>query len=252
MARPGGSDYRLLRRALVASLGLHLLLALFLPPWIAPQSQGLQPVEAVSFARVTHVEIQKPSAAALPAAMPDTPKRAPRVTFRRLKAELSANTRKPRAVPTTMTAPQGKSAAAPRRVAAQREAPIYARVADTSTPPSAVTSVAAQTPQPQASIRQRPAAGNGAADRGGVLPFGASQDPVLDPSVRSELAQRFNVHVTLLVTVDEEGHTKSVVFQPPIDSGIERQIESVLAQANWDAAVCGGGVSCEGVATIKL
>jgi hypothetical protein len=95
-------------------------------------------------------------------------------------------------------------------------------------------------------------AGTGTSDRGGVLPFTAAQDPVLDPGVRAQLQQRFAVHVTLLVTVGEDGRTKRVVFQPPIDPQVEQQIEALLADANWDAAVCGGGVSCEGTATIKL
>jgi hypothetical protein len=70
--------------------------------------------------------------------------------------------------------------------------------------------------------------------------------------VRAQLQQRFAVHVTLLVTVDEDGHTERVVFQPPLDTQTEQAIQQMLASANWDAAVCGGGVSCEGTATIKL
>jgi hypothetical protein len=119
-------------------------------------------------------------------------------------------------------------------------------------PIATTQNVAAQTPQPQASVDARPVDGSGASDRGGVLPLGAAQDPVLDPAVLAQLEKRFNVHVTLVVTVGEDGHTKKVSFQPPLDPQTEREIEDVLADANWDAAVCGGGVSCEGVATIKL
>jgi hypothetical protein len=74
----------------------------------------------------------------------------------------------------------------------------------------------------------------------------------LDPGVRSQLQKIVSGHVTLIVTVGEDGHTKRVVFEPPIDPAAERDIQAILAQANWDAAVCGGGVTCDGVATIKL
>ena len=70
--------------------------------------------------------------------------------------------------------------------------------------------------------------------------------------MRTQLAQRFGVHVTLVVTVDENGRTENVSFQPPLDAQTERAIETLLASATWDAAVCGGGVTCEGTATIKL
>jgi hypothetical protein len=119
-------------------------------------------------------------------------------------------------------------------------------------PVSSTQSVSVQTPQPQTTVDARPVDGSGASDRGGVLPLGAAQEPILDPSVRSQLQKRVNVHVTLLVTVGEDGKTKHITFQPPVDAQIEQEIESILAAANWDAAVCGGGVSCEGVATIKL
>ncbi len=94
--------------------------------------------------------------------------------------------------------------------------------------------------------------GSGTNDRGGVSPFGAEQPPVLDPRVKAALLQRFNVHVVLIITVGEDGKTKKVEFHPPLDDATQRAIQTLLANANWDAAVCGGGVSCEGVATIKL
>ena len=75
---------------------------------------------------------------------------------------------------------------------------------------------------------------------------------MLDPRVKSALIQRFNVHVTLLITVGDDGRTKKIEFRPPLDAQTQRAIQTLLADASWDAAVCGGGVSCEGVATIKL
>jgi len=89
-------------------------------------------------------------------------------------------------------------------------------------------------------------------DVGGYMPFGATQpDPVLDPGVLKAL-NALKVHTTLTVTVDEDGHTKSIAFDPPVDSKIEAQIRTMLADASWDPAVCGGGVACEGRTTIKL
>lgn len=241
----------LFERALIASLGIHLLIALFLPAWMPAQSPGLQPIEAISFARLMRVQIQRPKAAAPAVALPDTKQRSQRVTFARHKNELSADTRKPRARPTAVNAPEGKTAAAPRQYESRQAAPLYARAPASAVPVSSSVSTAQSTPQPQVSADARAVAGVGAADRGGVLPLGATQDPVLDPGVLSQLSRRFS-HVTLIVTVGDDGKTKSVNFQPPLDAQTERQIETILASANWDAAVCGGGVSCEGVATIKL
>lgn len=243
---------RLLWRALAASVGLHLLLALFLPVWTAQISQGLQPIEAITFARVARVQIQRPPAASLPAVVPHTVHHAPTVSFARTKSELTAHTNKPHVRPSAEAAPRGQAlaASAPRPAAAHSNA-LYARPvasADVSTQQAQ----AAPSPQPQTTQGTHAMAGTGTSDRGGVLPLGATQDPVLDPNVRAELAKRFSVHVTLIVTVGEDGHTKHVVFQPPVDAQTEQAIQALLADANWDAAVCGGGVTCEGTATIKL
>lgn|GEM_PF-834537 len=243
----------LLLAALAASLAVHLLIALFvLPLWQPAQSDGLQPVEALSFARLIRVQMQRPAAAARPVAVPETKRRAEKISFARHRSELTANVRKPLARPTAVNGPNGPEAAAPEHLRMNRPAPMYARAPASSMPVASTQSESAQTPQPQATVNTRPVDGSGASDRGGVLPLGAAQEPVLDPSVLSQLEKRVGVHVTLVVTVDEDGHTKHVTFQPPIDPQIERQIETILADANWDAAVCGGGVSCEGVATIKL
>jgi hypothetical protein len=241
---------RLLWRAFAASVGLHMLVALFLPVWTAQESAGLQPITAVSLAQIVRIRLQRPSAKSLPPALAQTTHRAPQVSFARSRAELSAPKHKPTARPTAQSGPEGRRAAAPRFVAV-RQAPIYARPA-----PSAEISTqqapAAPSPHPQVSQADRAVPGAGQNDRGGVLPLGAVQDPILDPAVRAQLQNRFAVHVTLVVTVGEDGHTKKVDFQPPIDAQTEHAIEALLADATWDAAVCGGGVSCEGVATIKL
>ncbi len=165
---------------------------------------------------------------------------------------MTANTKKPRAQPTAVNGPSGKLAAAPKPATAHSQVPLFARPASSVAPQASVQRSSAATPQPQATTDPHPMEGSGTADRGGVLPLGAQQDPVLDPTVRSQLQKRIGVHVTLLVTVGEDGHTKHVAFQPPIDPQIEREVEAILADANWDAAVCGGGVDCEGLATIRL
>lgn len=246
-----GKDHKLWERALIASLAIHLIIALFLPAWMPKESQGLQPVESISFAHLIRIEIARPHAGAPAVAVPRTIHHAQRVSFARQKTELSVHRKHPTVRPTAVEGPAGKVAAAPKPVRLQRAAPLYARAPATAMPVTVTSSVARETPQPQASVENRQVAGAGTADRGGVLPFGATQDPVLDPGVLAQL-QKLYSHVTLLVTVDENGRTKSVDFQPPLDPQAEQRIEALLASANWDAAVCGGGVSCQGVATIKL
>jgi hypothetical protein len=83
------------------------------------------------------------------------------------------------------------------------------------------------------------------------MPLGVSDTPVLDPSVRKALLA-LGVHVRLTITVDSAGRTKNVAFQPPLDASVEEQIRTLLASASWDPAVCGGGMTCEGQATITL
>lgn len=243
-------ENRLFWRALAASLGLHLFVALFLPVWTMQVSGGLQPIETVSFARLVRVEIQRPAAQSLPAAVQQTQHRAPKVSFARSKAELTAPHGKPVARPTAQSGPTGKIAAAPRLVAAHN-APLYARPAATAAV-STQQAPPAPSPRPETTLASRAVVGNGASDTGGTMPFGADQPPTLDPSVLSQLQKRFAVHVTLIVDVGEDGHTKNVHFQPPLDAQTETAIRALLADANWDAAVCGGGVSCAGQATIRL
>lgn len=243
-------DNRLLWRALAASLGAHMLLALFLPVWTAQISGGLQPIEAISLAPVMRVRMERPSAKSLPAAVPHTVHRARVVSFAHSRAELSAPRHRPASRPLTQNAASGRVAAAP-SIVPQQHVALYARPA-ASADVSAREAAPAPTPQPLASQAQYAVSGAGANDRGGTLPLDATQPPTLDPSVRAQLQSRFSVHVTLLVTVDEQGHTKTVEFQPALDAQTESAIKALLASASWDAAVCGGGVTCEGMATIKL
>ena len=245
-------DERFWWRALGVSLCLHLLFALFLPIWNPLQSAGLQPVESLTFAHIMRAEIERPHAAALPAAAPITKRIAPRILLDRTRSEMVANKHTRAARPIVERGPRGTQLAAAPRSAQNRSAVPYAQAAATQNPAAAVEHRAVQTPHPDVTVASQSVASTGTADRGGVMPFTAQQDPVLDPAVHAQLSKLVHTHVTLTVTVDEDGHTKAVKFDPPLDADTERQMQSLLASASWDAAVCGGGVSCEGVATIKL
>ena len=242
-------DNRLLRRAFLASLALHAVVAVFLPTWIQSQSEGLQSVETISFAKIVRIAIMRPAAHALPAAAPDTKRRAPVVSFARTKAELSVARKHPKPRPTEQNGPRGPIAAAPKHVVEHRVTPLYAQASNSSAASRASNAV--QTPQPESSVADRAIGGTGTKNRGGLLPFGAQQDPVLDPAVVAKLQAKVSGHVTLIVVVGEDGKTKHIEFRPALDEQTERAIEAILADATWDAAVCGGGVSCEGTATIS-
>ncbi len=147
---------RLLLRALAASLGLHLIVAFFLPIWLPVQSAGFQPIEALSFAKVIHIRIQRPAAAARPQTLPQTTLKARTVTFSRKKTELTAKTHSPFARPNPSTGPLGTSvAAAPRHLAAQTSAPLLARAQPANVPVSSTEHQAVQTPEPQSSQSAR-------------------------------------------------------------------------------------------------
>jgi hypothetical protein len=110
----------------------------------------------------------------------------------------------------------------------------------------------AAAPQATASPEARTVSSTVGRDTGGYMPFGAEQPvPVLDPNVLKQL-DAIGVHATLTVTVGEDGKTKSVDFAPSLDVATTSKIQALLADANWDPAVCGGGIACEGTATIKL
>lgn len=242
-----------LRRAFAASLGIHMVVAFIIPLMPVQLSPGPEAVETLSFAHIAHIHVEKHAdPRPLPVAMPKTKRRSAVVTFERKHSELSAKNRNPRSRPTPVNGPQGRIAAAPRDVPQNQPVPLVAR-APGIRPPNDQTLQRAPGPSPNPQGTSSVAlSGLGSSDRGGVSPFGAEQPPVLDPRVKTALQQRFNVHVVLLVTVGEDGKTKKIEFRPPLDDATQREIQTLLANANWDAAVCGGGVSCEGVAEIKL
>lgn len=228
-------------RSTAASIGLHALLALAIPSfaWTVASSPE---IETISFMKITTVHVATPTpppAVRPPAAAPVV---APAIhlapsTARPVEISRHSNLqvqRRPDVQSTLQSAPQ----AAPQ---VQGVAPV-AQTAATAVP-QATPAVEQQ--------RQVASVAHKAVD-GGYLPLGAEQDvPVLDPTVRTAIAQ-LGVHTTLTVVVDADGKVKSIAFTPDVDTAVETKIRSMLAAAQWDAAVCGGGVSCEGKAVLKF
>lgn len=222
-------------RALLASFAVHALVALSIPilTW-TPASTP--PVETISFEHVSHIEIERRQPRPRPQAVAAHPSARVAVNLTS-RIELAHTASRKIATPLP---------AVPRRASA---APV---VADVSRPGDAAGTGSAA-PEPTATPgEQRAVASSGTHDTGGYMPFGAEQpDPVLDPGIRKRL-DGMGVHVTIVVLVGDDGRTKSVRFDPAIDPQLEAKIQSLLADASWDPAVCGGGINCEGRATIKL
>jgi hypothetical protein len=221
--------------ATLASLTIHVLVALAIPA-LAWTASTVTPVETISFKHIVHIEVVPPR---LPHPPPRAiaPRRDPRpiVNFASHVHLVSA---RPHLHATSEPAVATNAPVAPAIGA-------VARAGEGNTSGNAVPDA---TPSPVV----RAAASVGERQTGGYLPFGAEQpDPVLDPGVRKQL-ESLDAHVTLIVTVGDDGRTKDVLFDPPIDPQLQSRIKSLLADASWDPAVCGGGVPCEAQATIKL
>jgi hypothetical protein len=222
-------------RATLGSVVFHGLLALSIPTlaWTASTAPA---VETLSFMRIEHIVIEPPKHRPQPRAIAPHLSALPKVTLAAEHAELSR------------TSPKYSSTPPPANESAVSSAPTLARTSVTGS--GTTTGVAAPTATSTPAARE--VASVGAHNAGGYLPFGAEQpDPVLNPEVRKQL-DTLGVHVTLIVTVGEDGKTKNVAFDPSIDASLQNRIETLLADASWDPAICGGGVSCEGRATIKL
>jgi hypothetical protein len=222
-------------RAVLASMAIHVLAALLIPA-LAWTMTSAPPVETITFTRVAHIQIERR----------EPPRPQPRTVapHRSSTTTIAVTTR----LEMAHTTAHRVSSPPPAVSYPQSSAPTVATVARAGNG----TTSGEVAPQATASPVAREVSSTIGRDTGGYLPFGAEQpDPVLDPIIRKQL-ETLGVHVTLVVTVGEDGRTKSVVFQPNVDPALESRIESLLADANWDPAVCGGGVSCEGRATIKL
>jgi hypothetical protein len=221
--------------ATLASVTIHVLVALAIPA-LAWTASTAAPVETISFKQILHVEVVPPLAPAPPPrAVAPHHELKPTINFANQVHRVTV-------VPHRRASPE--PVVATNAPAAPAVGPVQR--AGTGTAQSNVTPV--ETPSPAA----RNVASVGPHQVGGYLPFGAEQpDPVLDPDVRKQL-DALDAHVTLVVTVGDDGKTENVLFDPPVDPQIEARIRDLLADASWDPAVCGGGVACEGRATIKL
>jgi len=223
----------LLYWALLASLALHLLLAFFVPK--LSHLEGSESVEILSVVKIERIRVQAPRPPA------------ERIAAAPVRAPL------PHVVPrAAQTRPFGihRPTHLINRNAVQLDS---APVAAAFHPGNATTNVDEDaTPVPSATPQSQPAAAQNQEAIGGYMPLGADEPiPVLDPAVRKALLA-LNVHVRLTVSVDGDGHTQNVAFDPPLDAGVEAQIRSLLAAASWDPAVCGGGATCAGQAVINL
>lgn len=254
MVRHAHDRFPYFGRALAASLVIHVFFAVLLPTWRGTQSVSRQPVESVSFARLTHVQMAVPrkSASTIVTMQHVRPKK--KATVSRPPTELRADVpHAPRHRPKVAVAKPAFVAAMPhakRQPHQDMLVPAHTAIAvPIAAQPHATNT---QAPAAAATIAPTPLPASGLHDSGGLMPLGATQDPVLAPDALAMLQHRFTVHTTLLITVGENGRTKSIRFAPPLDARTERAIQAALAQATWDAAICGGGVSCEGTATIKL
>ena len=225
---------RLLYRAIVLSLAIHLVLAMFFPALATLEGNGPS-IETISFVRVIHISVQparkvareRPATAPLKAPVPQ------------IEPQHRATSR-----PAERTAPApARVSRAPVESSEARKGSAVAQVVEASAPPAAITAT------PQAATV---ASNETHEDTGGYMPLGAEEPtPVLDPAIRKSLAA-LGIHTTLTVDVDANGKTKNVTFAPPLDAGVENQIRALLASARWDPAICGAGVACEAQTTIKL
>lgn len=224
-----------MERATLASVGIHILAALAIPAlaWTASTSP---PVETVSFTHIIHVEITRPR-------VPQPPPRAV-AQHRDTKRAVNVVTH----IRLVAAAPHRHAPPEPTIASNAPAAPAVGSLQRPGVGSSASNGMVNATPSPAV----RAVASLGIRRTGGYLPFGAEQpDPVLDPGVRKQL-DALGAHVTLVVTVGDDGRTENVAFDPPIDPQLESRIRSLLADASWDPAVCGGGVSCQAQTTIKL
>jgi hypothetical protein len=222
-------------RALLASTGFHVLAAVLIPALAFTMTSGA-PVETITFTHIARIQIER--------RQPPHPQPQAVAPQRSNERVISEATR----VELAHTALHRISSPPPATAYRQSTAPVVASVPRAGNG----TSEGEAAPQATAPPQARAVSATVGRDTGGYLPFGAQQpDPVLDPSVRKQLFA-LGVHVTLVVTVGEDGKTKTVRFDPEVDAQLQSRIQSLLADASWDPAVCGGGIACEGQATIKL
>ncbi|MBV9148980.1 MAG: hypothetical protein JO024_03880 [Candidatus Eremiobacteraeota bacterium] len=244
-----------LRIALYVSLGLHGIAALFFPTFATAPAATVETMTTISYQRVQHVALQsRPTAPHSVAAL-----NAKRVVLPHIvRQRATAPTHKARATkPHRHAVPKPTPGAATQTqrfaVGGPSASPVPATPAPVALTRTTAPSIAAPSaaPAPPQEHREIPNA-HGSGTRSGIGMFGEIQDPALAKPVMDQLLRRFKLNVTLIVTVGDDGRTKQIEFHPPITPAVENQIRTLLADANWDPALCGGGIACEGKATIKL
>lgn len=252
MERWWGEDRRF-RSALVASLFLHALLMLLIPT-LSTTTASPDSLETISFSKIQHVSVQAPHPAV-----------APRHPANLAKTAVAPKPAARAAKPRPSAPPKGRGHA-PRRPAPTPgvQTPVHdfavAKQAGTPSPqlsaaPARTAAAPEQTAAPVSAARkqdQQTARSSGNTESGGAFALGDTHDATLDPAVSQELRRRFKMHVELLVYVSDDGKTQRVEFRPSLDADTERQIRDLLKDAHWDAAVCGGGLTCESKNLIKL
>jgi len=220
--------------ATLASLALHVLAVLAIPA-LAWTASSATPVETVSFVRILHIQIVPPKPALPPRAIAPHHEPTPTINF-------ASKTHVVRTMPHRNASPE------PAVATNAPAAPAVGTITRAGTGSAESNGAPNATPSPAS----RAVASVGTHQNGGYLPFGAEQpDPVLDPGIRKQL-EALGAHVTLIVTVGDDGRTENVLFDPPVEMQLESKIRALLADASWDPAVCGGGVACEARTTIKL
>lgn len=220
---------RFLTRALLASLALHLIFAYFIPAITTFASAG-PTIETISFVKMIRISMHKQQPTRVQAAT--APQIAPKPAIEKHPHVAGKNATPTKVIQSTANAaPHVADQTAPGAANAQSTANANATPAQDQANVTPVT-------QSQRNV-------------GGNAPFLAEQDPVLDGGMHQQLVA-LGVHVTLTITVDENGRTKTVLFAPPLANDVEDHIRTMLASASWDPAICGGGIACEGKAVITI
>ncbi|MDP9018121.1 MAG: hypothetical protein M3N19_07360 [Candidatus Eremiobacteraeota bacterium] len=235
--------------AFALSMLLHAMLWLVFAHLTPNLPNAPEAIQTISFQKIQHVSVRQQHAVqALPAASASRtaalrPANKPQRQHPQ-KVAVHPGRRPSRKAPTqTSTSPQVVTAQASGVPSPGPAASPVAR----ATQPAQTAKPATQTDQ-----AQHVAAANGSAESGGRAPFLAQEDPHLELSVLQTLKQRYKMHVTLTVAVSEDGRTGTIEFQPSVSDDIRKQITDLLAAARWTAALCGGGIGCEGKAKINL
>ena len=189
MSAAAGARVRM-ERATIGSVAIHVVAAISIPAlaWTIAESP---PVETDQLYRISHGSrsFGRILRAASPAPPPRITSVRPRLTFTHHVALVKVR-QSPQAarVPLATNMP-----AAPAVASVQRAGDSSAR-GDAA-------------PAPSASPAERDVASTDAHQAGGYLPFGAEvPTPVLDPAVRKQL-DALGTHVTLIVTVGDDGRT---------------------------------------------